>query len=79
MTFLCLSSNDVNNSRSLIESASGGILLAQANLNVAMSFCNSSFPCAVFNEYFSGNALAKRGVTAEENADIDLDWKAVIW
>lgn len=42
MMFLCLSSNDVNSSRSLIESARRGILLAQANLNVAMSFCNSS-------------------------------------
>ena len=73
MIFLCLSSNDVNSSRSLIESARRGILLAQANLNVAMSFCNSSFPFAVFMDYFSGKALASRGVIADENADIDLD------
>lgn len=44
------------------------MLLAQANLNVAMSFCNSSFPFAVCMEYFSGKALASRGVIADENA-----------
>ena len=74
MIFFCLSSNDVNSSRSLV-AAHEGILLEQANVNVAMSFCNPSFPCAIFNNYFSGKALVSGGVTADENADIDLDCK----
>ena len=73
MMFLCLSSNDVNSSRALTESSRGGIVLAQANPNVAMSFCNSSFPRVVLKEYFSGRALASRGVTADENVHLDLD------
>lgn len=71
---LCFSSNSKNTF--LSSSATEGILLLQAIRSVAISFWSANFPPSVLGEYFSGNALSKRCVTALAKAEILLDWNA---
>ena len=60
----------------LSSSATEGILLLQSIRSVAISFWSANFPPGVLGEYFSGNALSKRCVTAVAKAQILLDWNA---
>ena len=74
LSCLCFSSN--SKTIFLSSSATEGILLLQAIRNVAISFWSANFPPGVLGEYFSGNALSKRYVTAVAKAEILLDWNA---
>ena len=74
LSCLCFSSNSKN--IFLSSSATEGILLLQGIRNVAISFWSANFPPGVLGEYFSGNALSKRCVTAVAKAEILLDWNA---
>lgn len=74
LSCLCFSSNSKN--IFLSSSATEGILLLQAIRSVAISFWSANFPPGVPGEYFSGNALSKRCVTAVAKAEMLLDWNA---
>ena len=74
LSCLCFLSNSTN--IFLSSSATEGILLLQAIRRVVISFWSANFPPGVLGEYFSGNALGKRCVTAKAKAEILLDWNA---
>ena len=74
LSCLCFSSNSKH--IFLSSSATEGILLLQSIRSIAISFWSANFPPGVLGEYFSGNALSKRCVTAVGKAEILLDWNA---